>query len=86
MTELNNVNDLHGLLVYYDNFSELKGRIPSKSWFDKDTGTYNILYKDGFLFNAPKSLVDILCDGAVNGKNPIITSTKAVSILDELTV
>lgn len=72
MTEIKNVDELHYLLVMYDDFKQLKGKIPEKTWLNKNDDTYNIKYVDGFLFSAPKDLIEILYDGAANDINPII--------------
>lgn len=76
MTEIKNVDELHYLLIMYDNFEQLRDRTPEKTWLDEKDDTYNIQYVDGFLFSAPKDLIEILYDGAVNDVNPIIEHTE----------
>jgi len=76
--DITNINELHFLLIMYDDFSQLRGRVPKETWLDEENRTYNIKYKDGFMFTAPKDLVDILHDGAINNKNPIIKNVQPI--------
>jgi len=71
---IKNIDELHFLLIMYDDFKQLRGRSPEITWFDEESHTYNIKYKDGFEFTAPEDLINILHDGAANNKNPIIKS------------
>lgn len=76
---IENIDELHFMLILFDDFAQLKGRKPTKTWLDGET--YCIKYEDGFLFEAPKDLIDILHDGAINDKNPIIENKQVVPVI-----
>lgn len=84
MTKIKNIKELHYLLILFDDFRELEGRKPKNTWLDEVDEVYNIEYEDGFLFTAPKDLIDILYDGAYNDKNPIVNNIEADKIINVL--
>ena len=77
---IENIDELHYMLTLFDDFVQLKGKKPTKTWLDKNTEVYYIKYEDGFLFEAPKDLIDILHDGAINDKNPIIENRQVTPV------